>query len=36
LRPDDYTTQLHIKRIQAYQVTPPPDNWNGVFILTSK
>lgn len=36
LRPDDYTTQLHIKRIQAYQVTPPPDNWNGVFVLTSK
>jgi adenylate cyclase len=36
VRPDDYTTQLHIKRIHAYQATPPPDDWNGVFILTSK
>jgi adenylate cyclase len=36
LRPGDYATQLHIKRIQAYQATPPPDDWNGVFVMTSK
>jgi adenylate cyclase len=36
LRPDDYTTQLHITRIHACQTTPPPEDWNGMFALVSK
>ncbi|KQW23056.1 adenylate cyclase [Afipia sp. Root123D2] len=27
---------LYQERILAFQKTPPPDNWNGVFALTTK
>jgi adenylate cyclase len=36
LRPDDYPALLHIHRAEAYMQTPPPDNWNGVFVMQSK
>jgi adenylate cyclase len=36
LRPDDYPTQLHIDRIHTYQNHPPPDNWDGVFVMKTK
>ena len=36
LRPEDYPTLLHLQRTAAYMKTPPPDNWNGVFIMLSK
>lgn len=36
LLPGDYPTQLHIERIRAYMETPPPDDWDGVFVLRSK
>jgi adenylate cyclase len=36
LRPDDYPTLLHLQRAEAYMQTPPPDNWNGVFVMQSK
>lgn len=27
---------LYSERIKAFQETPPPDDWNGVFALTTK
>jgi adenylate cyclase len=36
LRPEDYPTQLHLNRIEAYQTAPPAGDWDGVFVLTSK
>ncbi|MBI4548072.1 MAG: CHASE2 domain-containing protein [Ignavibacteriae bacterium] len=35
-RPDDYPSQIYIERSHIYLTSPPPDNWNGVFILRSK
>ncbi len=34
--PGDYPTQLHLERIAAYQQTPPPADWNGVFVMKTK
>ena len=36
LFPDDYATQLYIERSHLYLASPPPDDWNGVFILRTK
>jgi len=34
--PDDYPSQLYIDRSSAYLSSPPPADWNGVFVLQSK
>jgi adenylate cyclase len=34
--PDDSVCQLYIERMKLYQITPPSDNWSGVFVLQSK
>jgi adenylate cyclase len=36
LRPEDYPTKLHLERIRAYQQHPPPEDWNGVFVMKTK
>jgi adenylate cyclase len=36
IRPDDYPAQIYIERSRMYQMTPPPEGWNGVFVLRSK
>jgi adenylate cyclase len=36
LYPDDYPCQLYVERSDLYRSTPPPDDWNGVFILRTK
>jgi adenylate cyclase len=28
--------EVYAKRIQAFQVTPPPDDWDGAYALESK
>jgi adenylate cyclase len=28
--------EVYAKRIQAFQITPPPDDWNGAYALESK
>jgi adenylate cyclase len=32
----DPTAQLYIERARLYETAPPPDNWNGVFVMTTK
>ena len=34
--PDDYPSQLYIDRSHLYKDSPPPDDWNGAFILRTK
>jgi adenylate cyclase len=34
--PEDYASQLLIKRCQQFKVTPPPAEWNGVEIMKEK
>ncbi len=36
IEPDDYPSRLYIERSMMYSTTPPPDDWNGVFILRTK
>jgi adenylate cyclase len=31
-----YAAQIYSERANLYQLTPPPDDWNGIFIMTSK
>jgi adenylate cyclase len=36
LRQDDPPTRMHLERIRTYQHNPPPENWDGVFVLKTK
>jgi adenylate cyclase len=31
-----YAAQIYIERANLYQLTSPPDDWNGIFVMTSK
>ena len=33
---DDEPARLHLERCQTYQITPPPDDWDGVFVMNTK
>jgi adenylate cyclase len=34
--PDDGPSETYIKRCQEYKLNPPPENWDGRYILTHK
>jgi len=36
LDPTCYVSQVYAQRASLYQLNPPPDEWNGVFVMTSK
>jgi adenylate cyclase len=36
IRRDDIVSNLYIQRATMFMDSPPPDNWNGVFIMTKK
>jgi len=36
LLPDDYLADLYLDRCKEYIKSPPPPDWNGVAIMTSK
>jgi adenylate cyclase len=36
LRPNDHPAQLYIERTIIFEKDPPPESWNGVFVLTTK
>ncbi|MBI5874354.1 MAG: adenylate/guanylate cyclase domain-containing protein, partial [Deltaproteobacteria bacterium] len=33
LKPDDTPSKLYIQRSRQFITTPPPDNWQGIFII---
>jgi adenylate cyclase len=36
LAPEDGPAKLYLSRIESYRHTPPPEDWGGVFVMTTK
>ena len=36
LNPSDSVSKLYVERCQYLKANPPPDDWNGVWVMTSK
>ena len=36
LEADDGPTKLYIARCKSFQKNPPPEDWDGVFTITTK
>ncbi|MBD1917034.1 MULTISPECIES: adenylate/guanylate cyclase domain-containing protein [Cyanophyceae] len=36
MRPDDKAVTVHLSRARQYLVQPPPEDWDGVYIMTTK
>jgi len=36
LNPGDSVSKLYVERCQYLKANPPPDDWNGVWVMTSK
>lgn len=36
LKPTDKAVAVHLARASHYLQTPPPDDWNGVHVMTTK
>lgn len=36
IEPEDHPSQLYIERCEEYIKTPPPEDWDGVFVMTTK
>ena len=36
IRPDDGPSKLYLERATEYRRNPPPDDWDGVFTMTTK
>jgi len=34
--PNDGPSKLYLKRSQDYRDSPPPEDWDGVFVMTTK
>ena len=34
--PEDTVSKLYVERCEDYQITPPPDDWDGVFVMKTK
>ena len=36
MQPRDKAVAIHIDRINGYLAAPPPPDWDGVYIMTTK
>lgn len=36
LDPSDGPSKLYLERSNNYKINPPPDDWDGVFTMTTK
>jgi adenylate cyclase len=36
IQPEDGPSALYLERATAFKETPPPDDWDGVFVMTEK
>jgi hypothetical protein len=36
MRPHDKAVAVHLSRARQYKIQPPPKNWDGVFVMTTK
>jgi len=33
---NDYPSEMYLERSRIYEIEPPPDDWNGVFVMQTK
>lgn len=33
---DDGPSALYLERVKEYIKNPPPENWDGIFVMTTK
>lgn len=36
VKPDDEVSKVYLARVEEYLVEPPPENWDGVFVMKTK
>jgi hypothetical protein len=36
VKPDDGPSKVFLKRCDVYIANPPPDDWDGVFVMKTK
>ena len=36
VRPDDGPSQTYLGRCREYLESPPPEDWDGVYVMTTK
>jgi tetratricopeptide (TPR) repeat protein len=36
ITPDDGPSKLYIERCNEYKQSPPPEDWDGVFVMKTK
>jgi adenylate cyclase len=36
MRPDDKAVAVHLSRAHQYRLQPPPEDWDGVYVMTTK
>jgi adenylate cyclase len=36
IRPQDQALEIHLERAYKYQITPPPNSWDGVWTMMTK
>lgn len=36
LKPDDHPAQIFVERCRGFMISPPPEQWDGVFRMTEK
>ncbi len=36
INPNDGPSELYLQRSRAFKENPPADNWDGVFVMTTK
>ncbi|MBU1297976.1 MAG: tetratricopeptide repeat protein, partial [Bacteroidetes bacterium] len=36
VKPDDYPSKNYIERSISFLKTPPPEDWDGVFVMRTK
>ncbi|MCS6985263.1 MAG: tetratricopeptide repeat protein [Leptospiraceae bacterium] len=36
IRPEDGPSKEYVRRCEHYIKNPPPDDWDGVFVMTTK
>lgn len=34
--PDDYPSEMYLERSKIFEIEPPPEDWNGVFVMQTK
>jgi adenylate cyclase len=36
INPDDYPSEMYLERSRIFEIEPPSEEWNGVFVMQTK